>query len=44
MARSVYKICTCKEPVKCRHPWWFSYKRTGERRLRNQEAPLLKTD
>src|SRR5262249_47188022 len=24
-----YKICDCKDPVKCRHPWWFSFKRRG---------------
>lgn len=29
MNGSVYKICDCKDPVKCRHPWWFSYKRRG---------------
>ena len=27
MARSVYKICACGDHVKCRHPWWFSFKR-----------------
>lgn len=34
MARSVYKICSCRNQVKCRHPWWFSFKRAGEPRLR----------
>ena len=34
MARSVYKICACRDQVKCRHPWWFSFKRPGEPRLR----------
>ena len=27
MASSVYKICACRDQVKCRHPWWFSFKR-----------------
>jgi integrase len=26
MAAGVYKICTCRNRVKCRHPWWFSFK------------------
>jgi integrase len=45
MARSVYKICTCKDPVKCRHAWWFSYKRAGagERRLRKSLDVVLET-
>lgn len=34
MARSVYKICHCRDQVKCRHPWWFSYKRTADQRIR----------
>lgn len=25
----VYKICGCRDKVKCRHPWWFSFKRRG---------------
>ena len=29
MAHSVYKICSCRDRVKCRHPWWFSFKRRG---------------
>lgn len=29
MAKSVYKICACKDPLKCRHPWWFSFKPRG---------------
>ncbi|MGE3520425.1 MAG: tyrosine-type recombinase/integrase [Vicinamibacterales bacterium] len=29
MPASVYKICSCKNPLKCRHPWWFSFKRRG---------------
>jgi integrase len=29
MRASVYKICGCKDRLKCRHPWWFSYKRRG---------------
>jgi len=31
MAAGVYKICACRDQVKCRHPWWFSYKRRGEK-------------
>ena len=30
MRAGVYKICACKDQVKCRHPWWFSFKRRGE--------------
>src|SRR5437773_11087269 len=43
MARSVYKICTCKYQVKCQHAWWFSYKRAGadERRLRKSLDVVL---
>lgn len=29
MRAGVYKICSCRERVKCRHPWWFSFKRRG---------------
>jgi hypothetical protein len=29
MAHSVYKICSCRDRIKCRHPWWFSFKRRG---------------
>jgi hypothetical protein len=29
MAAGVYKICSCRDQVKCRHPWWFSFKRRG---------------
>lgn len=29
MTASVYKICSCRDQVKCRHPWWFSFKRRG---------------
>lgn len=29
MAASVYKICSCRDKLKCRHPWWFSLKRRG---------------
>lgn len=41
MARSVYKICACKDPLKCRHPWWFSYKRRGAPRLRKSLDVVL---
>ena len=41
MPRSVYKICACKDPVKCRHPWWFSYKRPGAPRLRKSLDVVL---
>lgn len=34
MAASVYKICSCKDPLKCRHPWWFSMTRAGAPRIR----------
>src|SRR5688572_7080448 len=34
MAASVYKICSCRTQVKCRHPWWFSLKRRGVPQLR----------
>ncbi len=34
MAASVYKICSCRDQVKCRHPWWFSIKRRNEKRIR----------
>lgn len=36
MAASVYKICSCRPTakVKCRHPWWFSFKRRGEKQVR----------
>jgi integrase len=30
MPRSVYKICACRDQVKCRHPWWFSFKPRGK--------------
>ncbi|MEP7305934.1 MAG: site-specific integrase [Acidobacteriota bacterium] len=31
MAASVYKICSCRpqQKLKCRHSWWFSFKRRG---------------
>lgn len=29
MKASVYKICDCRDRLKCRHPWWFSFKRRG---------------
>lgn len=31
MAASVYKICSCRpaKKLKCRHSWWFSFKRRG---------------
>jgi len=41
MARSVYKICSCRDQVKCRHPWWFSFKRAGEPRLRKSLDVVL---
>jgi integrase len=41
MARSVYKICACKDALKCRHPWWFSYKRAGAPRFRKSLDVVL---
>lgn len=41
MARSVYKICSCRDQVKCRHPWWFSFKRPGQSRLRKSLDVVL---
>lgn len=41
MARSVYKICSCRDQVKCRHAWWFSYKRPGIPRLRKSLELVL---
>jgi integrase len=29
MKAGVYKICECRDRLKCRHPWWFSFKRRG---------------
>lgn len=34
MAASVYKICKCRDQVKCRHPWWFSFKQRDKKQLR----------
>lgn len=31
---SVYKVCDCRTPVKCKHAWWFSVSRRGLPRLR----------
>jgi integrase len=39
--RSVYKICKCRDQVKCRHPWWFSYRRPGEPRIRKSLDAVL---
>jgi integrase len=41
MTASVYKICDCRDPVKCRHPWWFSFKRRGARRIRKSLDVVL---
>jgi len=41
MARSVYKICSCRDQVKCRHPWWFSLKRPGQSQLRKSLDVVL---
>ncbi len=41
MARSVYKICGCRDQVKCRHPWWFSVKRRGEKQFRKSLDVVL---
>jgi integrase len=34
MRASVYKICACRDRVKCRHPWWFSFKRRDAKQIR----------
>ena len=41
MAAGVYKICHCRDPVKCRHSWWFSLKRRGESRRFRASLDLL---
>ena len=42
MAAGVYKICRCKDILKCRHPWWFSFKRRGDpRRFRESLDVVL---
>jgi integrase len=41
MAASVYKICSCRDQVKCRHPWWFSIKRRGAPQLRKSLDVVL---
>jgi integrase len=41
MAASVYKICCCRDQVKCRHPWWFSFTRRGARQLRKSLDVVL---
>lgn len=41
MPASVYKICSCRIQVKCRHPWWFSDKRPGLPRLRKSLDVVL---
>jgi integrase len=45
MAASVYKICTCRDQLKCRHPWWFSFKRRGkgQPRIRKSLDVVLET-
>ncbi len=34
MAASVYKLCSCRDRLKCEHPWWFSMSRRGHPRIR----------
>ena len=41
MARSVYKICDCRDQVKCKHPWWFSFKPRGRAQLRKSLDVVL---
>src|SRR5262245_31206054 len=41
MAASVYKICACRNSLKCRHPWWFSITRRGVPRLRKSLDVVL---
>ena len=41
MLASVYKICACRDKLKCRHPWWFGLKRPGERRIRKSLDVVL---
>lgn len=41
MKASVYKICSCRNQVKCRHPWWFSFKRRGAPQLRKSLDVVL---
>jgi integrase len=41
MARSVYKICSCRDQVKCRHPWWFSVKHRGASQMRKSLDVVL---
>jgi integrase len=41
MPASVYKICKCRNQTKCRHPWWFSFKRRDEKQLRKSLDVVL---
>src|SRR5665213_1723087 len=41
MARSGYKSCSCRDRVKCRHPWWFSYQPRGRAQLRKSLDVVL---
>ena len=41
MAPSVYKICACRDQVKCRHPWWLSFKLRGGQRFRKSLDVVL---
>jgi integrase len=41
VARSVYKICNCRDQVKCRHPWWFSVKHRGGPQMRKSLDVVL---
>ncbi|HVZ21745.1 MAG TPA: site-specific integrase [Vicinamibacterales bacterium] len=44
MSPTVYKICTCRDRLKCRHPWWFSFKRRGSAvRFRKSLDVVLET-
>src|SRR5262245_31882467 len=41
MRAGVYKICSCKDQVKCRHPWWFSFKQRDAKQLRKSLDVVL---
>jgi len=43
MTRSVRKICRCRKSaqLKCRHPWWFDFKRPGLPRVRKSLDVVL---
>jgi hypothetical protein len=34
MPASVYKICDCRDALRCKHSWWFSMSRRGAARIR----------